>query len=215
MGMRDGNVLSDEDMMYGWLCCDRCGNVMPPEWMRAVQNTVNQVIQAYYRLPVERRSGIRILELIGRYWRVDAKLFESEYHYHEVLLKTTDHLMQYLLNDHRADPPVFLFEELHAFIKELDLSLQLNLHVVHWTPNSLNIKKYVVSDNPYVLDAFKHIISVFCHRGMLSFPEKIAVINLLNGSQKTVEIEQDLQKSLDYLRLTKTSLQKNGFILPG
>src|SRR4051812_12415159 len=99
MRMRDVFVLSDEDMSYAWFCCDQCSKVMRPEWAKVVQSTVNQVIQAYYRLPVERRSGIRVLELIGQYWKKDVGLFESKFHYHEVLLKITDHLLQYLSND--------------------------------------------------------------------------------------------------------------------
>lgn len=203
------NVLSDEDLIHVLYCCRQCYNMLYPKWIQVVQSSVNQVIFHYYRLPPERRSGLRILELIGQYWTKEVRLFDSKFHYYEVLVKATDHLLQSLPVDRHLDPPVLLFEELSTYIKELDLKLQVKLHVAHWSANSFVIKKYVVHENPYTLDLYQHMLTVFCHQSLHSFPKKVEIINILSGNKAEIEIdEKGLQKSLDYLFLTKETIHQ-------
>ncbi|WP_089972308.1 hypothetical protein [Lihuaxuella thermophila] len=136
-------------------------------------------------------------------------MFESKKHYYKTLITTTDHLMQFLQADRNIESPIILFEQIDTWIKEINVRLQLHLHVVSLTPDSFTLKKYVVYHHPIYIESLKHMITLFCHHHLNGLAGNIEIINLLEGKVTKFNIEQtQVRLSLDYIELIKNMKQE-------
>lgn len=179
-------------------------------WRQMVQYAVSYVINDYYTLPAKSRSSLKVLESIQRRWTNKVDMFQSSCHFHVIRAVITDHLLQWLKSENDATPPLFLFENVSAWIEELQFELSMIFQVVEWSENSFVIKKFLVDDDSDVIMTFKHMATVVSHKAFLTMPDRIEIYTLISG-QKYVFCpdSDDLSKSLDYLRLTKRLYQES------
>ncbi|MDM5154003.1 hypothetical protein QUF88_09220 [Bacillus sp. DX1.1] len=180
------------------------------EWQQIVQAIVNQIISDYYMSPAEKQTTVLVLELLERHWsKVRIGMFSSKAEYYIVLAKLTDHLLRYVKSDSGRTPPLFLYEKLQTYMEELGVHISLTFEVGEWSTQSFVIKKFVVDANEEMLALFQKLTAVFCYKAFSVLPEKIEIINLIEGtSSEYVPKQQDIMTGMSDLYRMKEILQQ-------
>ncbi|MCP3738162.1 hypothetical protein [Rossellomorea sp. BNER] len=185
------------------------------KWRQVVQYVINQVVQNYYQLPLIEQNPLNVFTLFDRYWKhVSYELFESKKHYYMVLAKITDHLLQFLTAKQNPAPPLFLYEKLNTYVKELETKLSLTFELAEWSTNLFTIKKYLVEADEELIKLYHHLIVVFSNEAFGNLPDRIEIITLLEGEKYTyTPTRNDITQGIKYLKKMKSLLlQPDGYI---
>lgn len=178
-------------------------------WRQMAQHAVHQVIHDFYKSPLEARSSVKILELIHKHWMKRVDLFHSRSHYFTVLGEITNNLLFALLEERDIEQPLFLFEKFRIHSEELQIDLAMTLHVAEWSADSFILRKYMVDAKPGYCYSYKHMAVLFSEKAFGLLPEKIEIIQLLNGKKFVYYPERkDLSEAIEYFQLTKDVLKE-------
>ncbi|CEH30181.1 hypothetical protein AM501_11750 [Aneurinibacillus migulanus] len=178
-------------------------------WKQVVQRIVRQIIEHYFQFPAQARSVSGILKLIDMYWIKQPSLFESKGHYYTVLAHVSNYLVQYLLEDCQADPPLMLFEKVKVTSKELALDLSITLQIVQGTGSSFVIKKFTLEEDEESFTSYKHIAVLFSQEAFGILPERIEIISLLSGKRKSWHpVSSDVAPALTYITVIRDLLEQ-------
>lgn len=202
--LRSDYMISEEDIRFLTCCCSKCYNALYPPWLLTIQQTVSKVVSQFYQLPKQRRSCLQILEFIEKAWPKTICLFESKKHYYQTLLTITDALLTSLPIDANQEYPV-VFNHTDTWIEEVNVQLRLRFFVVTFpSKDTYILKKYLVFNHPIYIESLQHMFRCFCHRHLYGLVGKIELVNLLDGTILRWDMpSQDIQSSLDYVRLIK------------
>ncbi|QOR68051.1 hypothetical protein IM538_07945 [Cytobacillus suaedae] len=178
------------------------------KWRQAVQFIINQVVHKFYQLPFEEQHKLSALKLIESLWSIiSSSIFDTKYHYYQVLAKTTDHLLQFLSARVSQTPPIFLYKKLSTYIEELETQLSLTFDVSEWSEKSFTIKKFLLEADEEMIHLYNHLLVVFSYKAFGKLPEKIEVVTLLKGETFTYSPSvDDLVKGITYLKYMKNVL---------
>ncbi|MED1865085.1 hypothetical protein P4V41_16585 [Fictibacillus nanhaiensis] len=179
-------------------------------WRQIVQGTINKIVQSYYQLPENLHTELSVLRLIQRYWdKLNVKNFESKFQYYLVLAKVTDHLLKYLTSEKSTYPRVFLYEKQKTFIKELETELSLTIDVAGWHEGSFTVTKYLLETDSEMSKMYNYLITVFAEKAFGKLPQKIEIINLMNGKKYSyTPSQEDVKEGLMYLDFMMDRLQQ-------
>lgn len=183
------------------------------QWKQIVQMIVNRVVSEYYTAPVKKQTVVFLLEVLEKHWKkVSIRLFSSKTEYYMILAKVTDHLLQYIKEDEGTEPPLFLYEKLQTHMEELGVHISLTFDVGKWSEQSFVIKKYVVDADKAVWDLFQKLTTVFCYKAFGSLPERIEMIDVIEGTKRMVIPKQeDVLNGMKDLQMMKEMLQEPGY----
>jgi len=178
-------------------------------WKQVVQSVINHIIQDYHQLPIYAQHQVSILELINQHWKsVNPLLFESRIDFYLVLVKTTDHLLQFLSQKPSVNPPLFLFEKFECFSGEIEKNLSLTIEVGEWSAQSFTIKKFLLEAEEGLIHLYKLLLAVFSYLALEKLPEKIEIITLLDGDCHTFSPTMDhVKEGTKYLQYMKNLFQ--------
>lgn len=179
------------------------------KWRQVVQFTINRVVCSFYQLPLDTQTKSSVLKLIDQYWKsVSPEVFESKVHYYMVLAKTTDHLLQFLPNQQKKKPPLFLYQKMKTYIEELETQLSLTFELAEWTADGFAIKKFLVEADEEMIQLYHHLMVVFANEAFGKLPERIEIITLLEGTKYTISPDQThVEQGILYLEMIKDLLQ--------
>jgi len=168
------------------------------------------VVQNFYQLPQDAQNKSSIFKLIDKYWEnVSPQVFESRIHYYIVLAKTTDHLLHFLSMERQHKPPLFLFQKLNTYIKDLETHLSLTFELAEWTTDSFTIKKFLLEADEEMIQLYNHLIVVFSNEAFGKLPERIEIIKLLEGKKYTFSpTKNNVTQGMMYLKYMKDLLQR-------
>jgi hypothetical protein len=175
-------------------------------WRQMAQYGVNHVINDYYTLPNRDKTELSILKFIERRWTNKIHIFYSNLHFREVRSQVTGNLIYALLEDRHANsfPPLILFESFKVYVEEIDAYLSMIFQVVKGSNTSYVIKKYIIDEDPDVINLFKHLAVIFCNKAFAKLPETIEIHLLLSGENLVfTPSESEVAAALDYLSLIK------------
>jgi hypothetical protein len=180
------------------------------KWREIVQYIINQVVQKYYQLPLQDQNKLSILKLFDPYSNyINPQLFEERSHYYMTLAKITDHLLQFLTSRKNQHPPLFLYEKLKTYARELETHLSVTLELVEWSTQSFTIKKFLVEADDELIKLYNYLIVVFSDKAFGKLPEKIEIIQLFTGKIYTYSpTEEDASQGIFYLNYMKSLLQQ-------
>lgn len=180
-------------------------------WRQRVQYSVNHIIHDFCMLPDREQSESRILESAKQRWTNKVGSFYSDQHYRDIQSIVTSHLVYFLLQQSMTAPPMILFEKYSVWIDELKVQLTMIFQQVQGTENSYVIKKYLVDEDPDVIEAYKHMTVTFCHHAFPTLPERMDVYLLQSGTHLMyTPTLQDVRASVDYLRITHRLFDEAG-----
>jgi CRISPR/Cas system-associated exonuclease Cas4 (RecB family) len=170
------------------------------DWRMMVEHVVHRVIVDFYKCPVEKRSSMKILELIHMHWIKKIDLFESKVHYFYVLAQMTNNLLTYLNEAESTDPPLFLFEKFRTSSEELGIDLAMNIPLAEWTNDSITIRKFTMNARPEDYTWYTYFTVLFFQKAFDLRPEKIQIVHLLTGKKEEYyPQETDVRKAMEYL----------------
>lgn len=180
-------------------------------WQQRVQYAVGHVINDYFTLPPAVRLQTPVQVLLNRRWSRELGGFSDLTHYRKVynlILENLTLVTGMMIYDY----PVALYENWSTVITELEMELSLIVQAV-WQErgNSMQMKvqKFLVEDDPEVVDAFVHLVNVFWHSAFGCPPGEIEVYALLEGRRYSFTGESlILSKSEDYLSLLVDAWEK-------
>ncbi|PGT76573.1 hypothetical protein [Bacillus sp. AFS040349] len=178
-------------------------------WKQVVQLLINQVVQAYYQLPVKEQTKLRAFKLIDHYWsKVSLRYFQSKEKYYMILAKTTDYLLQFLSTKNNEMPPLMLYEKLYTYMKGLEIQFSITLELVEWSTKSFTIKKFLVEADQELIELYTHLLAVFSYEAFGILPERIEIFSLMEGEVfVTTTSVEDISKGVLYLEYMKDLFQ--------
>ena len=113
-------------------------------WRQDIQFVINKIVHTYYQLPLGKQTKLTALKLIDHFWHhVRFDLFQSREEYYMVLVKITDHLLQFLSTNSKQ-PPLFLYEKLYTNVKSIESQLSITIQLAEWSIKSFSIKKFLL-----------------------------------------------------------------------
>lgn len=185
------------------------GQHSPLQWRHRVQYAVSHAVNAFYSLDPEVRKEVPVQYLLEKWWPRKATGFESVLHYWDVKNKITDELSLAIAMNDDLKHPTILFEQWRTEISTLSMHLSMIFQAA-WQPegwDSLLIQKYMVVHDPNVVEAFQHMVSVFCWEAFGKLPGMIEIYCLLEGRKiRYIPGRQSLVRSMDYIRLIRASI---------
>ncbi|MCR8643237.1 hypothetical protein NV379_11250 [Paenibacillus sp. N1-5-1-14] len=171
-------------------------------WQRQVQQSIDYVIQDYYKLSLEARSEEAIRKSLDRNWVDIADSMGSVMQAADVKRQIASSLSSYLLEDESETIPIILLEQLSVAINKMNMNLSMMLQIAQWTESSYVIKKIFIEDEPNVIRAYMNMCLVFAYQAFGKLPERIEVYSLLSGAGYGLLPDQDdVEKAQDFLRL--------------
>lgn len=186
-------------------------------WLYDVQKAVNEVVATVYKRTKEERTASKILELMTFVWRkINVSLFPSQKEYYTIILKITDHLLQFLLNDKESLPAVCNFERYAIHFEEMELSFCVTMDLVLWSKSSYVTKKYLVSVDEDFLANYWSVMHICTLAAFQQLPAKMEVCDLITGkcyehfpSTNTI-MENDFTYNCTFQPLNK---ENNGILI--
>ncbi|MBU5352314.1 hypothetical protein KQI74_08490 [Paenibacillus barcinonensis] len=181
------------------------------QWRHRVQYAVSHAINYFYSVDPEIRKEIPIQYVLEKWWPRKTDGFDSVLHYWDVKHKMIDELSLAIAANEDLLHPVILFEQWKTEVPSLTLDMSIIFQAV-WQPegwDQLLVQKYMVVHDANVVEAFQHMVSVFCWEAFGKLPGMIEVYSLLEGRKiRFMPGRQSLQRSMDYLRLVRDSLPR-------
>jgi hypothetical protein len=145
-------------------------------WRDAVQNTINDIVRAFFRIPSSSRNYFETLKIISDYWsKLDRKLFESEQQFIVTSAKVTDHLLTLLMSEKNMKEPTFNME---MYLLASDTK---NLDPYH--DNGFIFEKILLEVDEDLLTTYWNIAKLYCSNEFEESPKQIEIIDLLNGKR--------------------------------
>lgn len=181
----------------------------PLQWRHRVQYAVSHAVNAFYSLDPHVRKEIPIQYLLEKWWPKKTNGFESVLHYWDVKHKIIDELSLAIAMNDDLKHPAILFEQWRTELPSLSMHLSMIFHAA-WQPegwDSMLIQKYMVVHDANVVEAFQHMVSVFCSEAFGQLPGMIEIYCLLEGRKiRYIPGHQSLARSMDYMRLIRDSV---------
>lgn len=180
-------------------------------WQQSIQYAVGHTINDYFTLSPAFRLHTSIQILLNRRWPRDQSSFPDPTVYWQVYHQVVEHL-SLVTGMMIYDYPVALYENWQTEVPGLDMQLSLIVQAV-WqqrgNPLQMKVQKFLVEDDPEVVDAFVHLVNVFWHSAFGCPPGEIEVYTLLEGRRYSFAGESlSLSKSSDYVNLLVTAWER-------
>ncbi|MFE6797419.1 hypothetical protein [Paenibacillus chitinolyticus] len=205
----------EDGRLEQFIRCPGCfysgGNCQESErWRESARTSADRIIREFYGIDASRRTADIILERLEMYLigPEESGLVMEDY------LRMKKNLAKYLIlalfQEEKTDPPLFLFETLSVQVEELDLELVMHLHVGEWANGSYTLKRYYLDEDWSVVKAYLQLSLVFAYKAFGRLPGQIEAYNLLTGEAYRIRPKMDdLQASMDFLRLTDTLMREH------
>lgn len=180
-------------------------------WRQMVQFAASHSVNDFYRLPEEARTQAAIEAAVERWWTNRNYKFHSDEHFLQMKQMVKAHLTAFLLGGSCPSMPIIFYEQLTAYVDELDLELSQIFHLVsvdiEGAADDYIVQKLAIDTDQDSLDLLFHMTSVFCMSAFEKLPNRIEVLSLLNGKRTVfVPDEASLERSYDYMYLIKSLL---------
>lgn len=180
-------------------------------WQQLVQFAASHSVNDFYKHPKEARSKAAIHASVDHWWTNRNYKFHSNEHFLQMKQAIKEQLTNFLLGGSCPDMPIIFYEQMTAYIEELDLEISQIFHLVSVDPagaaDDYIVQKLAVAMNADTLQLLFHMTSVFCMSAFEKLPSRIEVLSLLTGKKEVfVPDEQSLEHSYDYMYLVKSLL---------
>nr|WP_261771549.1 hypothetical protein [Paenibacillus xylanexedens] len=179
------------------------------QWRHRVQYAVSHAINHFYSVDPDVRKEIPIQYVLEKWWPRKTDGFDSVLHYWDVKQKMIDELSLAIAANDDLKRPAILFEQWKTEVPSLQMSLSVIFQAA-WQPegwDALLVQKYMVVHDANVVEAFQHMVSVFCWEAFGKLPGMIEIYCLLEGRKiRYIPGRQSLQRSMDYIRLVRDSI---------
>ncbi|WP_366295253.1 hypothetical protein [Paenibacillus sp. AN1007] len=179
------------------------------EWRHRVQYAVSHAINHFYSMDLDVRKEIPIQYVLEKWWPRKTDGFDSVLHYWDVKHKMIDELSLAIAANDDLKRPVILFEQWKTEVPSLQMALSIIFQAA-WQPegwDKLLIQKYMVVHDANVVEAFQHMVNVFCWEAFGRLPGMIEIYCLMEGRKiRYIPGRQSLQRSMDYIRLIRDSM---------
>ncbi|MCZ0757034.1 hypothetical protein [Anoxybacillus sp. J5B_2022] len=157
---------------------------MGQNWKQAVEEIVKQIIFHYYQTSPSSRSASLILRLTDHYWKkIDEHLFDSPVHYYTVLVKTIDHLLQFL---QPAIDCFLLFERVEYGTKRMKKCVEIDM--AYNDKGKCAIRKFLLETDETFCSRYLSCIVAACD-DLGIIPSKVEFCSLLTGERKEVYVD--------------------------
>lgn len=180
-------------------------------WRQMVQFAAMHSVNDFYKLPAEARTRVTVEAAVERWWTNRNYKFHSNEHFLQMKQAVISNLGAFLVDEPCCSTPIILFEQLTAYIDELDMELSQIFHVVsedaEGAADDFIVQKFAVDTDADSLDLLFHMTSVFCANAFEKLPARIEVLSLLSG--KRILFKPDaasLKRSYDFMYLVKSLL---------
>jgi hypothetical protein len=153
------------------------------EWQQVVERAMQNIIIQYYEAAPSLRSVPFILTLVEKHWKhIKQNVFDSPLHYYTVLVKTTDHLLQFLhpLFEKQCSP-LLLFERIKCKSKRMKTYVDIDMAYIdngEWI-----IRKFLLEEDETFCRHYKQMVLTACQQKLGFLPRKIEFCSLLNGTR--------------------------------
>jgi hypothetical protein len=195
--------------------CTRCrrrvleGKRPQLNWRRQVQGAINGALKELYGSPGTERTPWRILQSLQRHWPTDCRLFPDPNTYVMVWVKVTDHFMKHLATDPIQEPPILLMEPLSMSMKALGVTWSMQVQLAHRYDGKLTIRRYLVDENPAVIDFHRCLTALFAKRLWSDMEVELEIIPLINGNGRRFDLLKEPTHRLeDYFMLVHDCLSE-------
>ncbi|RCW47822.1 hypothetical protein [Paenibacillus prosopidis] len=180
-------------------------------WRQMVQFAAMHSVNDFYKLPAEARTQAAVEAAVERWWTNRNYKFHSNEHFLQMKQAVISNLGAFLVEEQCCSTPIILFEQLTAYVDELDMELSQIFHVVsadaEGAADDFIVQKFAVDMDADSLDLMFHMTSVFCANAFEKLPARIEVLSLLSG--KRILFKPDaasLKRSYDFMYLVKSLL---------
>jgi len=185
-------------------------------WRQLVQYAASHSVNDFYRQPKEARSIEGIHNSVENWWTNRNYKFHSDEHYLQMKHTVKEHLTAFLLGGAAPSMPIIFYEQMTAYVEELDLEISQIFHLVsaeqEGTLDEYIVQKLAVDTDEDSLNLLFHMTSVFCMSAFERLPARIEVFSLLSGKQVVFEPDEaTLAHSYDYMYLIKSLLPDINF----
>ncbi|MGM0882245.1 MAG: hypothetical protein ACQEXQ_14545 [Bacillota bacterium] len=180
-------------------------------WRQMVQFAAMHSVDDFYKLPAEARTRAAVEAAVERWWTNRNYKFHSNEHFLQMKQAVISNLGTFLVDEPCCSTPIILFEQLTAYVDELDMELSQIFHVVsadaEGAADDFIIHKFAVDTDADSLDLLFHMTSVFCANAFEKLPSRIEVLSLLGGKRILFKPDEaSLKRSYDFMYLVKSLL---------
>lgn len=185
-------------------------------WRQMVQFAASHSVNDFYGMPEGARTQAAIEASVERWWTNRNYKFHSDEHYLQMKHTVKKQLTDFLLGGSCPGMPIIFYEQLTAYVDELDLEISQIFHLVSVDPeggaDDYIVQKLAVDVDEDSLGLLFHMTSVFCMSAFDKLPARIEVLSLLSGKRIVyVPDEDSLERSYDYMYLIKSLLPEADF----
>jgi hypothetical protein len=180
-------------------------------WRQMVQFAASHSVNDFYRLPEEARTQAAIEAAVEHWWTNRNYKFHSDEHYLQMKQLVKANLTTFLLGGACPSMPIIFYEQLTAYVDELDMEISQIFHLVSvdqaGTAQDYIVQKLAIDTDKDSLELLFHMTSVFCMSAFEKLPTRIEVLSLHSGKISVfVPDEASLERSYDYMYLVKSLL---------
>lgn len=185
-------------------------------WRQMVQYAASHSVNDFYGLPEGARTQATIEASVEHWWTNRNYKFHSDEHFLQMKQTVKEQLTVFLLGGSCPSMPIIFYEQLTAYVDELDLEISQIFHLVsvdqEGAADDYIVQKLAVDVDEDSLDLLFHMTSVFCMSAFEKLPTRIEVLSLLSGKRIVyVPDEESLERSYDYMYLIKSLLPEVDF----
>ncbi|MEK3787638.1 hypothetical protein [Paenibacillus sp. FSL K6-1230] len=181
------------------------------DWEHHVQYAVGHALSEYYHLRPEVRNEIPLQYMLEKWWPKRPDGFESVTHYWEMKDQITAGIYKVGTSNQDLGVPVLLYEQFRTPIPDLAIELSVIIQAMWQQADQgqpMLVQKYLVSYHEAVVEAYRHLVTVFCHYAFGRLPSSIEVFCLLENRRLTFFTHrQSLNQAMDYVALLRDSLK--------
>ncbi|MBP3953317.1 hypothetical protein [Bacillus suaedae] len=158
---------------YSFLACPyrfpqekQIHNTVKDSWQQALQNSINDIIETFYRITYEERTSLRLFALLSQNWEnFDRSLFLSQQHFILVCATVTDHLLKLLTTVKEKKNPF------------------LNLSEPTFEKGEVVIEKVLVDVDEELFSAYCQTAMTYSYNAYKCIPKRIEVFDILNAKR--------------------------------
>lgn len=183
-------------------------------WLQMVQFAASHSVNDFYGLPEIARTQAAVEAAVEQRWTNRNYKFHSNEHYLQMKQTVMKHLTTFLIDGPCCCTPILSYEQLSAYVEELDLEISQIFHLVsadkEGSADDFIVQKFVVDVDKEPLDLLFHMTSVFCMSAFEKLPTRIEALSLLSGKRIVFAPDEvSLERSLDYMYLVKSLLPES------
>ncbi|MFD0589525.1 hypothetical protein ACFQZE_16170 [Paenibacillus sp. GCM10027627] len=208
-------VRIDDYQMERMLIGETCFNSSKPShrdvtWKQLVHFSACHCVNDVLSENSGEELDLRLNKAANRRWSNRHYRFHSSEHYLQVRCMVMDHLLAFL-QMHPLKNVMVLFEQMTAYIEELDMEMVQNFHIVAFdggdASEHYNVQKYVVEEGEEALELYARMTTLFCMSAFGRLPVQIEAFSLLSGKRYAWAPNYRFwRESLDYMALIKSLL---------